>query len=95
MTTTLHGVALGQVLARQGAVGSAASSITYDFQFWDVVTRTASRVLAATPKRDVPGDMEISTLAPVGWPAMRSCLNGTHIIVLWPGGETYATEECP
>lgn len=95
MTTTLHGVALGQVVGQHGTAGAAASTITYDFQFWDVVTRDDTRVLSVMPRRDVPADMEVTTLAPLGWPAMRSSLNGTHIVVLWPGGEQYATEECP
>lgn len=92
--TTLHGVGLGHVIGQQGAAGSAASAVTYDFQFWDVVTRDPNRVNAVSPKREVPPDMEVATLAPLGWPAMRSFLNGVSVVVLWPGGETYGVEEC-
>lgn len=87
-------VAYGHVVDSQGVVGQRAADITYSFMLWDTHTGASSLMVGVTPKREVEPDMEVSVIAPVGWPVMRSVLGNTDFVVLWPGGEKYATEEC-
>lgn len=93
-TTRTQYVAYGHVVGSQGVVGQRAADITYSVTVWDVDTGIPSLIVGVTPQREVSPDMEVSVIAPVGWPVMRSVLGNTDFLVLWPGGEKYATEEC-
>lgn len=95
VTRTNQMIGLGFVRASHGASGGAASGITYDFTFSELLSGSALTFTNQTPQRDVPADMEVTRLAPDGWPASMSFFNGALTIVLWPGGEQYGTEECP
>jgi hypothetical protein len=88
-------IQFGQVVGSHGTAGGPASGISYDFLLWTIGNSDTVTITNRVPRRDVPTDMEVTTLAPNGWPASRSVLNGQDFIVLWPGGEQYGTEECP